>query len=68
MYHGPCTVYHVGNLASSARRVAEQEQGEFLNRRSFVSGKVYILKKLRNAHIINTWYMSKRIPNAFALK
>ena len=40
MYHGPCTVYHVGNLASCARGVAEQEQGEFLKRRGFGSGKV----------------------------
>ena len=39
MYHGPCTVYHVRNLASFARGVAEQEQGKFLKRRGFVSGK-----------------------------
>ena len=35
-----CTVYHVGSLASCARGVAKQEQGEFLKRRGFGSGKV----------------------------
>ena len=35
MYHGPCTVYHVGNLASFAREAAKQEQGKFLNQCAF---------------------------------
>ena len=33
-------LHHVGNLASFARGVAKQEQGEFLKRRGFGSGKV----------------------------
>ena len=40
-----CTVYHVRNLASFARGVAKQEQGKFLKRRGFVSGKVHYSKK-----------------------
>ena len=40
MDHVRCTMDHVGNLASFAREVAKQEQGEFLNRCGLGSGKV----------------------------
>ncbi len=39
MYHGPWTMYHVGNLASSAREVAKRKQGEFLKRCVFLVRK-----------------------------